>query len=174
MAWQGMEKFRYYHTGYGGVAMRQNMLGSNVVTQIGILVHDVEATATAYSNFFGIDTPSWSWTDTLDKTQATFLGEPCPARAKLAFIRMGNLDIELIEPDEQPSTWRNHLNAHGEGVHHIALQIRGMHEALQTLATNQIPLLQKGEYTGGRYAYVDSSESLKVILELLENDSVGQ
>jgi methylmalonyl-CoA/ethylmalonyl-CoA epimerase len=34
--------------------------------------------------------------------------------------------------------------------------------------------LQKGEYTGGdRYAYIDTLKDLKVIIELLENDSFG-
>jgi methylmalonyl-CoA/ethylmalonyl-CoA epimerase len=33
-----------------------------------------------------------------------------------------------------------------------------------------MPLLQKGEYTGGRYAYIDTLRDLKVIIELLEND----
>ena len=30
--------------------------------------------------------------------------------------------------------------------------------------------MQKGEYTGGRYAYADARKELKMILELLEND----
>ena len=29
---------------------------------------------------------------------------------------------------------------------------------------------QRGEYTGGRYAYHDATDALKVVLELLEND----
>lgn len=31
-------------------------------------------------------------------------------------------------------------------------------------------LLQKGEYTGGRYAYMDTFGDLKTLVELLEND----
>ena len=31
-------------------------------------------------------------------------------------------------------------------------------------------LLQRGEYTGGRYAYIDCVDQLKTIVELLEND----
>jgi methylmalonyl-CoA/ethylmalonyl-CoA epimerase len=30
--------------------------------------------------------------------------------------------------------------------------------------------VQKGEYTGGRYAYVDANAQLGCVLELLEND----
>jgi hypothetical protein len=33
-----------------------------------------------------------------------------------------------------------------------------------------LKLLQTGEYTGGRYAYIDANEKLKLMLELLEND----
>lgn len=38
------------------------------------------------------------------------------------------------------------------------------------LEGNQMALLQKGEYTGGRYAYIDTIPQLKVIVEQLEND----
>jgi methylmalonyl-CoA/ethylmalonyl-CoA epimerase len=45
-----------------------------------------------------------------------------------------------------------------------------MKDTLAYLAASDVPLVQKGEYTGGRYAYVDSSDMLGVMLELLEND----
>ena len=69
-----------------------------------------------------------------------------------------------------PSTWQEHLDAHGESVHHIAFEVQGMQDTLAYLAASDVPLLQKGEYTGGRYAYVDSDHMLGVVLELLEND----
>ncbi|NLB99009.1 MAG: VOC family protein, partial [Lactobacillales bacterium] len=34
----------------------------------------------------------------------------------------------------------------------------------------QIPVVQKGAYEGGKYAYLDAFEPLKVMIELLEND----
>ena len=80
------------------------------------------------------------------------------------------MDIELIEPDEQPSVWRDVLNEKGEGVHHIAFVIKGMKEKLIALDGEGMKLMQKGEYTGGRYAYVDAVDQLKTIVELLEND----
>ncbi len=83
---------------------------------------------------------------------------------------MGSLQLELIEPDEHPSTWREFLDEHGEGVHHIAFVVEGMKEKVAVLEKSQIPLIQKGEYTGGRYAYLDSVKELKVMIELLEND----
>ena len=148
----------------------ENILGTKLITQIGILVHDIEATSQAYAQFFGIETPQWSITDEVDKAQTQYRGKRSDARAKLAFFDMGSLQLELIEPDHNPSTWRESLDRNGEGPHHIAFVIKGMKEKIAVLEHNQMPLLQKGEYTGGRYAYVDTVRDLKVIIELLEND----
>lgn len=148
----------------------KNLLGTNFITQIGILVQDIEKTSQVYADFFGVEKPEAIITDTIEKAQTQYKGEPSIARAKLAFFNMGSLQVELIEPDENPSTWREHLDEHGEGVHHIAFQIEGMKEKIQVLEQAQMPLVQKGEYEGGRYAYIDSVNDLKVMIELLEND----
>lgn len=150
--------------------MDNNVLGTRTITQIGILVHDIEKTSQAYAEFFGVEKPQWFWTDTLDKAQTEYRGEPSEARAKLAFFDMGSLQLELIEPDAHPSTWREALDQNGEGPHHIAFVIEGMGEKIARLEQRGMPLVQKGEYTGGRYAYMDTLKDLKVIVELLEND----
>jgi methylmalonyl-CoA/ethylmalonyl-CoA epimerase len=148
----------------------KNALGKNVIAQIGILVNDIEKTSQNYADFFGIEKPEWSLTDTLERAKTEFEGDPTEARAKLAFFDMGSLQLELIEPDHNPSTWRKHLDEHGEGPHHIAFFIEGMIEKIAIMESKQIPLLQKGEYTGGRYAYMDTFKDLKIVMELLEND----
>lgn len=147
-----------------------NILGTNIITQIGIIVKDIEKTSQAYADFLGVEQPPANWTDTVDKAETEYNGEPSPARAKLAFFDMGSLQLELIEPDEHPSTWREHLDGHGEGVHHIAFVVEDMKGTVKKMKANGMPLIQKGEYTGGRYAYMDTKDDLKVLLELLEND----
>ena len=49
--------------------------------------------------------------------------------------------------------------------------MEGLKEKVTALEDKGMPLLQKGEYTGGRYAYIDTLRDLKVIIELLENDT---
>jgi catechol 2,3-dioxygenase-like lactoylglutathione lyase family enzyme len=145
-------------------------LGSNVIVQVGLIVRDVEETTKAYADVFGVDVPQWFLTDPEDVAHTRYRGEPTTARAKLAFFDMGSIQIELIEPVGGPSTWQEYLDAHGEGVHHIAFQIKGMAEQVAYLESKGMPLVQRGDYTGGRYAYIDSAPQLKTILELLEND----
>jgi 4-hydroxyphenylpyruvate dioxygenase and related hemolysins len=150
--------------------MEHGLLGNNVITQIGLLVNDIERTSQAYADFFGIEKPNWFWTDVPEKAQTEYRGSPSEARAKLAFMDMGSLQLELIEPDHHPSTWRESLDRNGEGFHHIAFVIKGMKEKVAVLEGKGMALLQKGEYEGGRYAYMDTEGPLKLILELLEND----
>ena len=151
--------------------MGNNILGTKLITQIGILVHGIEATSQAYAQFFGVEKPQYSIIDDVDKAQTQYRGKRSAARAKLAFFDMDSLQLELIEPDHNPSTWRESLDKNSEGPHHIAFVIKGMKEKIAVLERNQMPLLQKGEYTSGRYAYIDASRDLKVIIELLENDA---
>jgi methylmalonyl-CoA/ethylmalonyl-CoA epimerase len=153
------------------MSMSAPLLGTHVVTQIGLLVNDIEKTSAEYAKFLGIQVPQYIVTDIEPAAQTKYLGKPSQARAKLAFFHVGpDVDIELIEPDHEPSTWRHDLDQNGEGFHHVAFVIKGMKEKIQTLEKHGIPLLQTGEYTGGRYAYLDATKSLKLVLELLEND----
>jgi catechol 2,3-dioxygenase-like lactoylglutathione lyase family enzyme len=150
--------------------MAHGLLGNNKMVQVGIIVRDIEKAAADYAEFFGIDRPKAHLTDAYESTEAEYKGKPTRARAKLAFMDFGSLQVELIEPDEHQSTWREFLDEHGEGIHHIAFVIDGMKDRVATLSGKGFALDQKGEYTGGRYAYIDTRDTLKTIVELLEND----
>jgi methylmalonyl-CoA/ethylmalonyl-CoA epimerase len=150
--------------------MTESTLGSNIVTQVGIIVRDIETKARAWSEILDLPMPNIIITDTVDKTQAEYSGKPTTARAKLAFFHMGQLDVELIEPIDGPSTWKDQLDQHGDSLHHIAFNIKGMQEKIAYLDSKGVPLVQRGEYPGGRYAYLDGVAQLGTVLELLEND----
>ena len=150
--------------------MAEQPLGTTTVTQVGIIVRDIEAKARAWSETLGLPMPQIIVTDSVDIAQTEYEGQPTPARAKLAFFHMGQVDIELIEPIDEPSTWKDQLDRHGDSLHHIAFQIKGMQDKLAYLDAKGVSLVQRGEYTGGRYAYVDGTAQLGTILELLEND----
>ena len=150
--------------------MTQETLGTTTVTQVAIVVHNIEEKARAWADVLGMPVPEIIITDTVDKAQTQYHGELTEARAKLAFFHLGQVSLELIEPIGAPSTWQEHLDKHGESIHHIAFEIKGMQDKITYLAGKGVPLVQKGEYTGGRYAYSDGMAKLGAVLELLEND----
>ena len=149
--------------------MNKQELGSNVICQVGLIVRDIEKSAEAYSQVFGMPKPSVIITDTPDVAKTTYKGELTNAQAKLAFFQMGQVALELIEPIGGPSTWQEFLDEKGEGVHHIAFMIQGADEVVAFLEGKGISMVQQGYYTGGMYTYVDSTPALGVILELLED-----
>jgi methylmalonyl-CoA/ethylmalonyl-CoA epimerase len=149
-----------------------SILPSKVV-QVGLIVRDIEKTAQAYCRIFGVEMPPIIVTEGYAEAHTTYRGQPSTARAKLAFFNMGQLSIELIEPIGEPSTWKDYLDAKGEGVHHIAFQIKDTPAVVERLAGESIPVVQQGDYTGGRYTYLESEKVLGVALELLENFETG-
>ena len=149
--------------------MSDRDLGTDIVTQVAIVTSDIEAKARAWAELLGVPAPEIRETASAAETQIRYRGQQTPARAKLAFFRLGKVSLELIEPIDRPSTWGDQLDQHGDSLHHIAFRIEGMAEKLALLDDLGIPLVHKGEYKGGRYAYVDGIEKLGATLELLEN-----
>jgi len=150
-------------------------LGTDVICQIALVVKDVAASAKAYQDILGLPAARMVETASADQTNASYGGQPTEGRAKLAFFQMGEqLSLELIEPISGPSTWQEFLDDHGEGIHHIAFRIKGMDEVLMRLESKGLATVQRGDYTGGRYAYVDGTDQLKIFLELLEKMPAAQ
>ena len=150
--------------------MNSNPLGSNTPTQIGLVVPNIEEAVRAWALLLGVPQPNVMITDTVDLTYTEYKSQSTPARAKLAFFPMGQVTIELIEPIGEPSTWNDQLVEHGPSLHHIAFEIKGMAGRIAELAGHGLTLVQRGDYTGGRYAYLDGQERFGAVIELLEND----
>jgi len=147
----------------------QEKFGNAKVTQIGLVVHDIEQASEKWAAILGFDEiPAPIITDEYEKANTHFEGDPSEAQAKLAFFRLENITIELIEPIGKKSTWYEHLKKYGEGFHHIAFGVEGMDENVKYLENRGGKLVQSGDFTGGSYSYVDLPE-VGVIFELLTN-----
>lgn len=146
-------------------------IGTDIVTQVGVIVHDIERTAQRYAELLDLPVPPIIVTPGYDKAKTLYKGQPSEATAKLAFFNMGQLQLELIEPDEKPSVWRDFLDQHGEGAQHIAFQVQNTDRVTEYLARFGIPVAQEGLYAdgSGKYTYVGSEAQLGTTLELLEN-----
>jgi methylmalonyl-CoA/ethylmalonyl-CoA epimerase len=150
--------------------MTSNPLGNNKVMQVGLIVENIEAAVQDWARLLGVEPPSIAITAAFDTANTHYQDKPSSAQAKLAFFDLGQVTLELIEPIGEPSTWNDQLTAHGSSLHHIAFEIKGMEEHLRGLADQGLPLIQRGEYEGGRYAYVDGQKKFGTVIELLEND----
>ena len=139
----------------------------NIVTQVALVVKDADAKAKAFAEIFGVDIPQSRIHGGDDQSKTIYHGEPTDACARLVFFELGNLQIEIIEPDGKPSIWQQFLEDHGEGIHHIAFHVENMQAEIARLEGVGLQLEQRGQYPGGEYAYLDGTEQIAAIIELL-------
>ena len=148
------------------------ILGTHMLAQVGFIVRDVEETKKKWAAFLGVEVPETQPIGDYAVTQTEFMGEPAPeAFCWMAFFDVGpNLQLELIQPNDKPSTWRNYLDEHGEGIHHVAFQVKDSKACVKAAEAAGLKLVQKGTYGdgSGEYNYLDAPE-LKCIVELLES-----
>lgn len=148
------------------------VVGTHLVAQVGFIVKDVEETKKKWAEFLGVDVPETQPIGDYAVTGTTYKGEPAPeAYCWMAFFDVGpGLQLELIQPNEKPSTWRDYLDEHGEGIHHVAFQIRDSKEQVARAEAAGLKLIQRGVYGdgSGEYNYLEAPE-LKCIVELLES-----
>lgn len=150
----------------------ETILDKSKIIQIGFLTRDVEKTTKMWAEFLGQEVPPIHDLLPYEQTQAEYDGNPCYGRNRQSFFEFGNVQIEIIEPvTEFPSYWKECLDKNGEGLHHLAFGVKDMSGCIQMLEDNGTGTLRQcGEFPGGRYAYVDAMEKLKLIIEFLEFD----
>lgn len=138
--------------------------------QVGIIVKDIDKSARHWATFLGEEkVPDIILAAESKLNPTEYQGKPTDASAKLAFFQLDNITVELIEPVGGPSTWQEFLDTRGEGIHHIAFNIKGMKTYIKSFGESGIPMVQHGGWNTGEYSYMDGSENLALIIELLEH-----
>jgi len=85
---------------------------------------------------------------------------------------MGPLRIELIEPLEGDTIYRDFVEEHGYGVHHFGVLVEDMKAAIAQAEAEGLTMTQDGSGFGldgdGHYAYLDTEDKIGVTIELIE------
>ncbi len=138
--------------------------------QIGIVVHDLHAFTQELTRLFGMGPfRIFEWPlDGIDP-QATYHGHPAHFRLLLAFVTVGKIQIEIVQPLEGENIYSDFLRDHGPGLHHIRLTIAGFEQGVDTLIRAGIDNIASGTgmHVGSKWAYFDTTRNLEgVVVEL--------
>ena len=145
-------------------------------SQVGYVVNDIEETKKQYALLFDVMAPETMPCGDYEITQTKVFGEAAPeANCKLAFFNLTEgVQLELIEPNQAPSVWRDHLDKYGEGIHHIAFNVDDADPVIDQLRKEYGAVVEQVGYYGdgsGRYIYLSLHDKLKCRIELLESFS---
>ena len=93
-------------------------------------------------------------------------------KVKTAIIPVGESKIELIESTDPEGTIAKHIEKRGEGLHHLALEVNSIEDALEALLNKGMALVDEQPRKGvenTRIAFLHPKETNRVLLELVES-----
>ncbi|MEW5985808.1 MAG: methylmalonyl-CoA epimerase [Chloroflexota bacterium] len=89
----------------------------------------------------------------------------------VAFIRIGDSDVELLQPRDESSGVARYLHKRGPGIHHICFEVDNIEEVLTRLKATNVPLIDERPTigTGGKkIAFIHPKGTNGVLVELYE------
>ncbi|MCD8302730.1 MAG: methylmalonyl-CoA epimerase [Prevotellaceae bacterium] len=93
-------------------------------------------------------------------------------KVKTAFLKVGEVKIELLEPTSPDSTVQKFLDKGGRGVHHVAFKVEdGVTEALAVCDAKGVRLIDKAIRQGAdglHIAFLHPKSTCGILTELCE------
>lgn len=110
----------------------REMLNLPPVSQIGVVVRDMERAVDFYSSIFGLGpfvvydfVPDRHW----------FRGEASPLTIRMGKAMWGSIEWELLQPLSGESIHQEFLEEHGEGLQHLGFNVRNYEEWFERMET---------------------------------------
>ena len=138
------------------------------LVQIGIVVADLDRTTKLLTSLFGIGPFRFvEWPDR-PESKYYYRGAEEHIRIKQAFVQLGDVEVELIQPLEGRNGYQDFLDETGGGIHHVLFEVPDIDPVIQELAKSGVTVLQSGTgiRPGTRWALLDTQKLLGFLLEL--------
>ena len=126
------------------------------IDHIAIVVHNIEEALQVYEGALGLELAE--------------VKEAPEQAVRIAFLPVGESEIELVEPLTTDSGVARFLEKRGEGLHHICLEVEDIEAALRDLAAKGVRLIDEQPRQGahGRVAFLHPKSTHGVLIELIE------
>lgn len=129
------------------------------IDHLGIAVEDLQAAVRLFQDVLGLE----------------FAGEETVAeqRVKTAFFPVGESSLELLEPTDPDSPIAKFLAKRGPGIHHIALGVEDVAQAIEELKAKGVRLIDEAPRLGAhgaKIAFVHPKSTPGLLIELCQRD----
>lgn len=91
---------------------------------------------------------------------------------RVAMLPVGDTHIELLEPTSPETAVGKFLAKRGAGIHHLAVEVKDIHAALQNLKEKGARLIDETPRPGARgclVAFIHPASTNGVLLELVQH-----
>ena len=139
-------------------------IGTTRLCHIAILVKDLDKALANWERILGVKAGDAFYLPPASVVPAFTNGEAGDySDCRLATIQLENGMIELVQPGQNPSPWRDKLDRDGEGVQHISFVVPDRKKAQGELKAIGAPTpYHIGYWPGGTYSFTNSVGQLGV------------
>lgn len=91
--------------------------------------------------------------------------------ARVAFLPLGESELELVQPMDADSGLGRALQKRGPGLHHICIEVPDIHAAMERLKANHVELINpepRARDDGTLYAFIHPKSAGGVLVELYQ------
>lgn len=136
------------------------------LTQIGIVVRDIEAAMQHWSSVCGVG--PWFYADRLPVTMFAYRGERHDGiHISVALANSGGTQLELIQQRcDTPSMYRDFLAAGHEGMQHWSSWPEDYDAKLDAALANGYEIGQQGDSARGRFVYLWNEGHPGTVIEM--------
>lgn len=144
--------------------------------QVALVVKDLESTAAFLSDSLGIG-PFQICDRNMPRT---IYGKTSMAKRRVGNAKMGEVDLELIQPMEEGTPYYNFMHSRGEGLQHISfVPVEDLKETVAHFEEKGFKVVYGGEHTGGDLAgtlvaYMESEKAKGFIIEFVQRPKSGK
>ena len=126
------------------------------INHVAIVVQDIDSALNFWEQTFGLE---------LDHVEEVPL-----QKSKVAFLPVGESEIELVQPTTSDSGLANFLEKRGEGMHHICIEVEDIDAALAELKSKGVRLINEipEELPGRKMAFIHPKAANGVLVELYQ------
>ncbi|MDR0510367.1 MAG: methylmalonyl-CoA epimerase [Rikenellaceae bacterium] len=127
------------------------------IEHIGIAVKSIEEALKYYEGVLGLECYN--------------IEEVADQKVRTAFLRIGDIKIELLESTSDDGAIARHIEKRGEGVQHIAFAVEGIEEALADVSAKGLQLIDSKPRKGAEnlnIAFLHPKSTLGVLTEFCE------
>ncbi len=128
-----------------------------------IVVKDIEKTKEYYESI-GIG-PWVDYPPLEEYTKLNVMDEKGFFAARFIYTKIGDLQLQLVQPGEGKTIYKEFLEKRGEGVFHIGFEVDDVDAAEKQLTDNGLKILASGRRDDGSgFSYLDTRQHAGVTL----------
>ena len=128
------------------------------INHIGIAVNNIDQALKLYTGVLGLNLKGVEVVES--------------QRTRTAILSVGESSIELLEATDAESPIAKYLEKYGEGLHHLALEVADVEDALGQVSRSGLPLIDetpRGGVENTRIAFLHPKGTGRVLLELVQS-----